>query len=71
MREKKQILANPYEDDDRYKMVRNPILERGSAVLLLLLLPLLLRHAQGTPLDSETGWTGELWSNCILLIFEN
>ena len=23
------------------------------------------------PLDSETGWTGELWSNRILLILEN
>ena len=23
------------------------------------------------PLDSETGWTGEHWSNPILLIFEN
>ena len=23
------------------------------------------------PLDSETGWTGELWSNCVLLIVEN
>ena len=47
----------------------NPILERESAVLLLLLL---LRHAQGTPpLDSETGWTAELWSNPVLLILEN
>ena len=23
------------------------------------------------PLDSETGWTGELWSNPVLLILEN
>ena len=23
------------------------------------------------PLDSETGWTGELWSNTVLLILEN
>ena len=23
------------------------------------------------PLDSETGWTGELWSNGVLLILEN
>ena len=23
-----------------------------------------------TPLDSETGWTGELWSNPVLLILE-
>ena len=23
------------------------------------------------PLGSETGWTGELWSNCILLILKN
>ena len=29
-----------------------------------------LRHAQGTPLNSEMGWTGELWSNGILLILE-
>ena len=41
----------------------SPILERRSAVLLLLLLP----HAQ----DSETGWTGELWSRHVLLILEN
>ena len=26
---------------------------------------------RGPPLDSETGWTGELWSNCVLLILEN
>ena len=25
----------------------------------------------GPPLDSETGWTGELWSNHVLLILEN
>ena len=25
----------------------------------------------GPPLDSETGWTGELWSNPVLLILEN
>ena len=24
-----------------------------------------------SPLDSETGWTGELWSNPVLLILEN
>ena len=23
------------------------------------------------PLDSETGWTGELWSNCVFLVLEN
>ena len=23
------------------------------------------------PLKSETGWTEEIWSNCVLLIFEN
>ena len=28
-------------------------------------------NAQGTPLDSETGWTGDLWSNPVLLILEN
>ena len=26
---------------------------------------------RGPPLDSETGWTGELWSNRVLLILEN
>ena len=26
---------------------------------------------RGPPLDSETGWTGELWSNRVLLICEN
>ena len=26
---------------------------------------------RGPPLDSETGWTGELWSNPVLLILEN
>ena len=31
----------------------------------------LLHHAQGNPLDSEMGWTGELWSNRILLILEH
>ena len=38
----------------------HPILERGITVLLSLLL-LLLCHAQVTPLDSETGWTGDFW----------
>ena len=31
-----------------------PVLERTSFLLLL------LHHPQGTPLDSEMGWTGEL-----------
>ena len=39
----------------------HPILEKGRTVLLLLLL--LLRQAQGLPLDSEMWWTGELWAN--------
>ena len=26
---------------------------------------------RGPPLDSETGWSGELWSNPVLLILEN
>ena len=31
-----------------------------------------LCNAQGTPpLDSETGWTGELWSNTNLLKWQN
>ena len=29
-----------------------------------------LRQAQGSPLDSETGRTGELWANHILLILK-
>ena len=28
-------------------------------------------HAQATPQDSETGWTGELWSNTKLLKWQN
>ena len=52
-----------------------PILEKGSTVLLLqllLLLLLLLRHAQGNiPMDSEMGWTGEVWLNCVVLTLEN
>ena len=43
-----------------------PILERGSAILLLLLV-----HAQGPPLNSEIGWTGELWSKTNLLNWQN
>ena len=35
----------------------HPILDTRISVLLLLLL---LRNAQGTPQDSEMGWTGEL-----------
>ena len=30
-----------------------------------------VRHAQGTPPEIWTRWTGELWSNPILLILEN
>ena len=41
-----------------------PLLERRSTFLLLVTL-------RGPPLYSETGWTGELWSNCVLLILEN
>ena len=29
--------------------------------------PFVLRDTQGNPLDSETGWTGELWSKSNLL----
>ena len=28
-------------------------------------------HAQATPLDSETGWTRELWSKTNLLKWQN
>ena len=67
-----------YQSNDDLQMIREakvnptcllyPILERGSTVQLLLLL---LCHAQGTPLDSETGWTGELWSKTNLLNWQN
>ena len=57
------IKLNPY-----------PKLERRNTVLLLLLLYyscycycVTLRVP---PLKSETGWTGELWFNCVLLILE-
>ena len=30
-----------------------------------------LCHAQGTPLDSEMGWTGELFSNTIIFKWQN
>ena len=33
--------------------------------------PVYVYHAQGTLLHSETGWTGELWSNRVVLLFEN
>ena len=47
---------------------RKPILEKGSTVLLLLLL---LCHAQCTPpLDFEMGWTGELKSNRVFLMLK-
>ena len=50
---------------DTYMFIKKyPILEKGSAVLLL-------RQAQGTPLKSETGWTAELWSKINLLNWQN
>ena len=59
----------PWLEGPAYQKGVNPILERGCAVLLLLLL---LRHAQGiSPLDSERGWTGELWSKTNLLNWKN
>ena len=48
----------------------NPILEKRITVLLLLLL--LSCHVQALPPhDSETGWTGELWSKTYLLKWLN
>ena len=47
----------------------NPILERGSTVLLLLLC--MYVTLRGPPLISEMGWTGELWSKTKFLILEN
>ena len=40
-------------------------------LLLLLLLRPPSVTLRGPPLDSETGWTGELWSKRVLLILEN
>ena len=45
---------------------KNPILERGSTVLLLL-----LYHAHETTLKSEMGLTGELWLKTNLLNLQN
>ena len=44
-----------------------PILDRRISFPSLFVLCLFVCHTQGTPLDSETGWTGELWSNPYLL----
>ena len=44
---------------------------RHEDFLLLLLRPPPPSRSGDPPLDSETGWTGELWSNCVLLILEN
>ena len=44
---------------------KHPRLETRSSALRTLSVTLRLH-----PLDFETGWTGELWSNCVLLILE-
>ena len=46
----------------------NPILDTRISVRASVRPCVTLR---GPPLDSETGWTGELWSNPVLLILEN
>ena len=46
----------------------NPILDTRISVRSYVCLCVTLR---GPPLKSETGWTGELWSNPVLLILEN
>ena len=46
---------------------QHPILD----MRISLLPPSFVRNAQGTPLDSETGWTGELGSNTNLLEWQN
>ena len=33
--------------------------------------PVYVRLRIPPPLDSETGWTGDFWSNCVFLILEN
>ena len=45
-----------------------PILDTRISVRLCVRTCVTLRPP---PLDSETGWTGELWSNPVLLILEN
>ena len=48
--------------------IQNPIFDTRISVRVFVCLCVTLR---GPPLDSETGWTGELWSNPVLLILEN
>ena len=64
---------DPYDEgDDDHDYNENyddPILDTRISVLLLLRPPSVT--LRGPPLDSETGWTGELWLNCVLLILEN
>ena len=50
-------------------LVSNPILERRSTVLLLLLCTYVTLRLP--PQDSEMGWTGELWSKTNLLDWQN
>ena len=73
--ERKTVVYRFFSWDQSQDMLTNlsyPILERRSTVLLLLLLLLLLLcHAQATPLDSETGWTRELWLKTNLLNWQN
>ena len=45
-----------------------PILDMRISFVLLRPAP---SRSGDSPLDSETGWTGELWSNRVLLILEN
>ena len=47
----------------------NPILDTRISVRPFVRLSFVT--LRGPPLYSETGWTGELWSNPFLLIFEN
>ena len=53
----------------RQRILMDPKLDaRISFLFLRPLSPVTLR---GPPLDSETGWTEELWSKRVLLILEN
>ena len=46
-------------------------LKLDTGISVLCPLSFVLRHTQTTPLDSEKGWTRELWLNPVLLILEN
>ena len=71
-----RVCADRLEKVGASKMTGGPLLDKTTSYIrhedFLRSSSPILRHTQGTaPLDSETGLTGELWSNCVILILEN